>query len=63
MSLETSQTKWRPATIDEAVESIMRCLRKESRKKQLSFFKDHNGEAFAEEVKRLVEAKFKKKTK
>jgi len=53
----------RPATVDEAVESIMRCLRKESRKEQLSFFKDHNGEAFAEEVKRLVEAKFKKKTK
>jgi hypothetical protein len=56
-------TNWRPATIDEAVDSIMRCMRKESRKEQLSFFKDHNGEAFANEVKRLVEAKFKKKIK
>lgn len=56
-------TNWRPATINEAVDSIMRCMRKESRKEQLSFFKDHNGEAFANEVKRLVEAKFKKKIK
>ena len=54
-------TRWRPATIDEAVESIMRCLRKESRKQQLSFFKDHNGEAFANKVKLIVESKFKGK--
>ena len=59
MSSKTT-IEYRPATINEAVESIMRCHSMKDRKDQLSFFKDHNGEAFANKVKYLVESKFKK---
>lgn len=57
----SSETKWRPATIDEAVESILRCMTKAERIRQLAWFKDKHGDIFANEVKRLVEAKFKKR--
>lgn len=52
---------FRPATIDEAVESILRCITKAERIKQLAWFKEKHGDIFANEVKRLVEAKFKKR--
>lgn len=52
---------YRPATIDEAVESILRCILKETRRQQLAWFREKQGDRFADEVKRLVEAKFKKR--
>ncbi len=52
---------FRPATIDEAVESILRCMTRECRVMQLAWFRDKQGDIFADEVKRLVEAKFKKR--
>lgn len=52
---------YRPATIDEAVESILRCILKETRRQQLAWFREKQGDRFADEVKRIVEAKFKKR--
>ena len=56
-------TEWRPATVQEAVESILRCMTRQCRVTQLAWFRKEYGEAFAEEVKSLVEAKYKKKKK
>ena len=55
------QTQFRAATVEEAVESILRCILKTSRKQQLDWFRKEYGNKFADEVKILVEAKFKKK--
>lgn len=52
--------QYRPPTIDEAVESIMRCVLKETRVQQLAWFKVHYGDEFADQVKRIVQAKWKK---
>ena len=54
-------TQWRPASIQEAVESILRCILKASRKQQLDWFRKEYGNEFADEVKILVEAQFKGK--
>ena len=54
-------TQWRPASIQEAVESILRCILKASRKQQLDWFRKEYGNEFADEVKILVESKFKGK--
>ena len=54
-------TKFRPATVDEAVESILRCILKETRKQQLLWFKEKYGQQFADQVKLLVEKKWKGK--
>lgn len=54
---------FRPATIEEAVESILRCITRQCRVTQLAWFTKEHGEAFANEVKSLVEAKYKKGTK
>lgn len=51
---------WRPATVDEAVASIMRCVLKQSRVEQLAWFKVHYGDEFADQVKRIVQAKWRK---
>jgi len=56
-------TEWRTATVQEAVESILRCMTRQCRVTQLAWFKNEYGEAFAKEVKSLVEAKYKKGTK
>jgi hypothetical protein len=56
-------TQFRAASIQEAVESILRCILKQSRKQQLDWFRKEYGNEFADEVKILVEAQFKKKRK
>lgn len=53
--------KYRPATIDEAVDSILRCILKETRQQQLAWFKEKHGKEFADQVKLLIEKKWKKK--
>ena len=55
--------KLRPATVDEAVDSILRCILKETRVQQLAWFKEKHGEEFAKQVELLVRKKFKGKTK
>lgn len=52
---------WRPATVDEAVASIMRCHSREERARQLSFFREKNGEHFAQQVESIVKTKWKSK--
>jgi len=56
-------TQWRPASIQEAVKSILRCILRASRKQQLDWFRKEYGNEFADEVKILVETQFKKKRK
>lgn len=58
-----SGIKWRPATVDEAVESIMRCILRESRVQQLAWFREHQGDMFSEQVKKIVQQKWKKNGK
>ena len=52
--------KFRPCTVDEAVESIMRCIKLETRRQQLAWFKEHRGEHFAKQVELLVKKKWGK---
>ena len=54
-------TKFRAPTVQEAVDSIMRCVLIESRQEQLSYFQREYGDNFADQVKSLVKAKWKKK--
>jgi len=53
--------KYRPATIDEAVESVLRCILLESRRSQLAWFRKEYGDQFANEVEQLVKRKWKAK--
>ena len=53
--------KFRPATVEEAVASIMRCHYKEERVRQLAFFREKNGEHFAQQVESIVKTKWKGK--
>ena len=52
---------YRPPTVDEAVDSIMRCVLKSTRIYQLEWFKKHYGEQFGKEVEALVKQKWKKR--
>ena len=58
-----SGINWRPATVDEAVESIMRCILRESRVQQLAWFRVQQGDVFADQVKKIVQQKWKKNGK
>jgi len=53
--------QYRPATIDEAVESVLRCILLESRRSQLAWFRKEYGDQFANEVEQLVKRKWKAK--
>ena len=53
--------QYRPPTVAEAVDSIMRCVLKSTRQQQLQWFKTHYGDQFAKEVEILVKQKWKKK--
>lgn len=53
--------EFRPATVEEAVESIMRCVLKQSRVEQLAWFRVKQGDEFANQVQALVTAKWKKR--
>ena len=52
---------YRPPTVDEAVDSIMRCVLKSSRIYQLEWFKKQFGDKFGKDVENLVRQKWKKK--
>jgi predicted sugar kinase len=39
----------------------MRCVRKESRVQQLAWFREQQGDVFSEQVKKIVQQKWKKK--
>ena len=56
-----SGINWRPATVDEAVASIMRCILRESRVQQLAWFRVQHGEHFARQVESIVKTKWKSK--
>lgn len=53
--------QYRPPTIDEAVESVLRCMLLESRRYQIAWFRKMYGDQFASEVERLVKSKWKSK--
>lgn len=52
--------RYRPATIEEAVESILILMLKESRTRALSWFREKRGEEFASVVERLVKQRWSK---
>ena len=53
--------KFRPATIKEAADSVLRCVLIESRRNQINWFKEHYGEQFGKQVEALVKQKWKGK--
>lgn len=53
--------KFRPATIKEAADSVLRCVLIESRRNQINWFKEHYGEQFGKQVEALVKQKWKKR--
>lgn len=59
--LWAKEMKYRPSTVDEAVESVLRCMLLESRRYQIAWFRKMYGDQFASEVERLVKSKWKSK--
>ena len=53
----------RPPTVEEAVDSIMRCILKSSRVYELGWYRQEYGDEFADKVEAIVKQKWGKKKK